>query len=87
MLIWQKMLLRKQAVLLQPESMATKNKRHFVQTLYRHHILKTPKLLILKNKTLPFVRVRVPLLAPDKPIENLEESRISMGSAELLDML
>ena len=32
-------------------------------------------------------RVRVPLLAPDKPIENLEESRISMGSAELLDML
>jgi len=37
--------------------------RHFVQTLYRHHILKTPKLLILRNNTLPLVRVRVPLSA------------------------
>ena len=57
------MLLRKQAVLLQPESMGIKIKRHFVQTLYRHHILKTPKLLILRNNTLPLVRVRVPLSA------------------------
>ena len=39
--------------------------RHFVQTLYRHHILKTHKLLILRNNTLPLVRVRVPLSAPN----------------------
>ena len=49
--------------MLQPESMGIKIKRHFVQTLYRHHILKTPKLLILRNNTLPLVRVGVPLSA------------------------
>ena len=50
------MLLRKQAVLLQPESMG-KTK------WYNMNTAKTPKLLILRNKTLCLVRVRVPLSA------------------------
>ena len=37
--------------------------RHFVQTLYRHNIFQTPKLLILRVIRLCLVRVRVPLSA------------------------